>query len=146
MITKPVNSEGKVNIKNSRNSIICSVTYNPEKHYIHCEWYGFVNEIEPSKKAFNKIAELAKKFRCPLVLNDSRQQMGPWPKIDDWLIRTWFPSLSGAGIEYLAHIHSKHIFTQISAQNILGKCRGPLRVRQFYTEGLAQNWLIDQKS
>lgn len=141
MITKSLNKETEVNIIDSKNSIICLISYSQEKHLLHCQWLGFINEIDPCKKAFEKLTDMVKKFHCPAIMIDSRKQTGPWPKINDWLLRSWFPSLGGAGVKYVAHIHSKHIFTQIAAQNILGKYRGSIQVRQFYTEGLAQNWL-----
>jgi hypothetical protein len=77
-----------------------------------------------------------------LLLNDNRNQSGPWPKLDDWLATVWIPALSAAGLKRMAHIHSTSIFTQISARRFAQDVVHGIEFAHFDDEAEAIAWLV----
>ena len=66
------------------------------------------------------VLETIKQSGKKLLLNDNREQTGPWPPTNIWLEETWVPAIRKAGIERFAHLHSSNIFTEMSARKTLG--------------------------
>ncbi|MEH0154382.1 hypothetical protein V6R21_09575 [Limibacter armeniacum] len=126
---------------NSSNQVFFRGEYLPTDNMLNCEWIGFIAEIEPSKEACNKVVELSKKYNSSCVLNDNRNQTGPWPKIDDWLENHWMPSLAAAGVKFIAHIHSPNVFTNFSAQKHFKDTKHGIEFKHFQDEEEAKNWL-----
>jgi hypothetical protein len=83
----------------------------PENIWLHADWVGFIDS-ERGQKACMAIVDAIIQTRVALLLNDNRNQSGPWPKLDDWLATVWIPALSAAGLKRMAHIHSTSVFTQ----------------------------------
>lgn len=132
-------------IWDSKQTVFFEIIYKPKENYIHCKWIGFVNEIAPSKKAYKLILSYAQRYNCARILHDNTQQVGPWPKINEWLEKVWMPSLKDVGVHFFAHVYSKNVFTQLSAQNLLDKGLSKLSLKYFYNLEPAKEWLLKQR-
>lgn len=133
----------KHTIENATGKTFLEVSLLSENNILKCRWIGFVNEIEPSKKACLLIISLIEKYSVKLIFNDNREQTGPWPPINDWLFDVWFPGMKEAGLEKFAHIHSENIFTEISAKSVLQEDILGITFKHFDTPQTATDWLVE---
>ncbi len=133
-----------ITLKNSKNTDMFKIKLLEKEHIIYSEWIGFISEIDIAKQACLMMVNKIKETKVRLLLNDNRKQLGPWPSIDDWLSTVWIPDMSDAGLKYFAHIHSKSVFTQISANKILSETKNGIEFRHFEDEESAKKWLISK--
>jgi hypothetical protein len=132
-------------VTDSKGNVFFDAHYRADLGILHCEWIGFINDIEPAKKACLLMAELIKFYGCKLLLNDNRRQIGPWPAINSWLENTWKPALSAAGLKSFAHIHSENVFTQFTANKVLQKeFSHGIHFGHFENEEIAIAWLDEE--
>ena len=129
--------------ENSKGKVFMEASLQPEGNILYCRWIGLVNEIEPSKKACLLITSLIEKHEVSLVLNDNRDQKGPWPALDDWLGSVWIPGMANAGLKKFAHIHSENFFTEVSAKKILQENIMGITFKHFNSTETAKNWLFE---
>ncbi|MCU0353068.1 MAG: hypothetical protein MUD08_04900 [Cytophagales bacterium] len=118
--------------------------HNADENLIHCQWMGFVNDIEAAKQACLAMVSLIRQTQCPNLLNDNRLQTGPWPPINDWLQSVWIPQMANAGLRHFAHIHSENFFTELSAKRVLTEQVGELVFQHFKDEAVARQWLAEK--
>lgn len=128
--------------KDSKGEIFFKARYRDNDSILYCEWIGFINDIEPAKKACMRMVELLEEKKCKMLLNDNREQIGPWPPISDFLNDIWKPALAKAGLLAFAHIHSENVFTQFTANRVLNaeKSHG-IHFEHFDNEERAIFWL-----
>jgi hypothetical protein len=133
-----------ITLKNSKNTDMFKMRLLDKEHILYSEWIGFISEIDVAQKACLTIASKIKETKVQGLLNDDRQQVGPWPNIDDWLSTIWIPAMADAGLRLFAHIHSKSVFTQLSANKILSETKNGIEFRHFENEDSAKNWLLSK--
>jgi hypothetical protein len=132
-------------VQNSSGKTFFKGRYLNEDDMLYCQWIGFVNEIEPSKKACMAVVDLIETYHADALMNDNREQSGPWPKLDEWLGTVWIPAMAQKGLKYFAHIHSESAFTQISANNVLKQSISGIEFAHFKTEEAAMMWLKERQ-
>jgi hypothetical protein len=116
------------------------LNHRPEQPWLHADWIGFIDS-ERGQKACLAIVDALMHTGVSLLLNDNRNQSGPWPKLDEWLATVWVPALSGAGLKRMAHIHSASIFTQVSAKRFAQDVIQGIEFAHFDDENQAIEWL-----
>lgn len=131
-----------LSIKNFNDIDMFKLKLLEDEHILYSEWIGFINDIPMAKESCLAVVDKIEETKVHLLLNDNRQQEGPWPTIDDWLQNVWIPAMSKAGLKYFAHIHSKNIFTKFSASNILSEVKNGIEFRHFDNEKSAKDWLL----
>jgi hypothetical protein len=130
---------------NSKGQVFFTAEVKPD-NVLYCEWIGYINDIPNTQKACLLMVEIAQRYRCKIVLNDNRRQIGPWPAINEWLETTWKPALAKAGIKWFAHIHSENIFTQISANKVLlSQISCGIEFHNFDSEPSALAWALGRQ-
>ncbi|GAB4399805.1 MAG: hypothetical protein OHK0053_20620 [Microscillaceae bacterium] len=133
-------------LKNAQNLVYFKITYFPETHLVESEWIGFINDVESSKQAYLLMSEFLNQYRCEAILNSNKKQVGPWPKVDEWLAETWLPHMQMTGLKYFAHLHSRNLFTQVSAERAFANIPKGIFLEHFYEEEQARQWLLRQSN
>lgn len=116
------------------------LSYDEANDWLYADWQGYLNE-EGAKKSALAVIKGIKETGTTKVLNDNRNQTGPWPPIDQWLAEVFIPGLKEAGLQYFAYIHSPSVFTQMSASKFANQIINEIEFDHFKDETEARQWL-----
>jgi hypothetical protein len=111
-----------------------------KKTYIHAKWFGHVtadNVITGAKLYL----ELIQKKPHTKLLNDKTSVTGDWEEANDWLEYEWLPHAKEFGLNCLAHVYSKDMFSRLSARNLYLRITPNLNIENFIGRKEAENWL-----
>lgn len=137
--------EKKQTVENSEGKTFLEIDLHQEHNILYCRWIGLITEIESSKEACLLIISLIEKYKVKFLLNDNRDQKGPWPAINEWLGTVWIPGMVEAGLEKFAHIHSENVFTEMSAKRALQEEVIGLTIKHTKSYQSANEWLLESQ-
>ncbi len=120
--------------------------YLEDLQLLHAEWLGFIGNFAQIEEACRLIREQIEAYQVVVFLNDNRAQIGPWPHFEEGISVQWIESLYAVGLRHFAHIMSKNMFAQISAQKHLKDCQNRIVFQYFKQEADAKEWLTSQRS
>jgi hypothetical protein len=132
-------------LKNDQGNEFFRLHYDEKLHLLHAEWLGFIGNFEQIQEACRMIREQIEQAKISILLNDNRSQIGPWPHFEEAISVQWVDSLYQVGLKFFAHIMSKNMFAQISAQKHLKDCQNRVIFQYFKQEEDAKQWLIKNK-
>lgn len=113
------------------------IKYSPASKFMYCYWRGFI-AAKRIKELGAVIIQFVKSKRVSKVLNDNTGVVGPWCSIAPWVLKSWFPDMFSAGMEYFAWIMPKDRFALLSAKDAMPAVKG---VKAFDSERDALVWL-----
>ncbi|MDN3581237.1 PAS domain-containing protein [Mucilaginibacter flavus] len=120
-----------------------TLVYNKTHNRIDADWTGFQN-LETVQQGCLRMLDMLQKNQVSKVLNSNVHVLGNWSEAADWGNTEWFPAMEKAGLRYFAWVHSKSVFSQLSAQKSIETLRGKIVFSFFDEVKEAEEW-IDSK-
>ena len=136
----------KKELINAFGTVFLTIEYDVVNNWIYNNWVGYqTNEsIITGGTAFLEILEETK---CPYLLNDNREVVGPWDHAIDWIANDLAPRAIIAGLTHLAHVVSPDSLAAKSVKKMKKEITAILQVQIqiFETMKEAQKWLKESQ-
>ena len=125
---------------NGFGQVYLTIAYDAPNHWVYNNWIGYQTYIGIISGADGCLHPLGD-HRCPYLLNDNRQVIGPWNHAVDWLARDWAPRAIKQGLTHFAQVVSPDALAANSAEAMQAGFGQQLQVRMFSDIVEAQTWL-----
>jgi hypothetical protein len=112
--------------------------YLPDSQLLMADWSGWLDTTR-GKGGCNIVLEHTKSLGAKKLLNSNIKVTGHSGDTE-WLSRVWLPSLSNAGIMYMAWLYSLEFFTQLQIDKAISHCES-MTIQTFFAEEDALLWL-----
>lgn len=129
---------GPVTLSHPNGIVYLLLTF--KKAYISAKWFGHItadNVISGAKLYL----EVMQKRPHHKLMNDKSHVTGDWEDANDWLEYEWMPHAKDAGLNCLAHVYSKDIFSKLSARDLYLRLEPNLHIENFLSKKDAEKWL-----
>ncbi|QKG54294.1 hypothetical protein [Hymenobacter sp. BRD67] len=83
------------------------------------------------------------RYKCPYLLNDNTNLMGPWDHAVAWISEDWTPRAIALGLTHFAHVVSSESFAALSAEAMYTSIGTSFQMRIFGSRTEARHWLRD---
>lgn len=130
----------KTEISNAFGTVFLTIEYDAKNNWIHNTWIGY-QTTESIIKGGEAFLEMLEKTKCPYLLNDNQQVIGPWDHGIDWITNVWKPRALASGLKQFAHVVSPDSLSANSAEMMRDKLNNYMIIKIFGTLEDAQNWL-----
>lgn len=131
MPTELINGFGKVYL---------TIEYDTINQWVYNNWIGYQTYIGIITGADACLHPLLEN-RCPYLLNDNRQVIGPWDHAVEWIATDWAPRAIEQGLTHFAHVVSPESLAAVSAEAMHTSIGNRLQMRMFSDIDEAQAWL-----
>lgn len=133
-------------LKNDLQEVFVQVEHLEDKNVIKVTWISDHLLVEEVKAGCLLILDKMAEHKIPLFLNDGSRVSSSWDEANDWIANEWMPKASALGLKKMAHILSKDIFAQLSAEFMEENNKAvsdAFQLRLFNTKEDAQKWLFE---
>ncbi|MBB6610819.1 hypothetical protein H7F15_07205 [Pontibacter sp. Tf4] len=110
-----------------------------DNSYIYANWIG-VQSLESIVMGGNLLLAMLRKQHCPVIVNNTHEQVGPWEVGINFLVYKWAPEAKVLGVKYFAHILSYGIFGRTSFDTFAPLVSSFFEVAAFEDENTAKIW------
>jgi hypothetical protein len=139
-IAFPYRSTLKKDLTNSFGNVFLSIEFDNQNKWVYNNWKGY-QSYENVMAGANACIEIIQQYKCPCLLNDNRQVVGPWDHATDWIANDWTPRALKAGMKYFAHVVDKQTLAAMSAEEMHRKVGTVFEMKVFDNMEAAKAWL-----
>ena len=119
----------------------CRLYYQPERHWLHVTWTGYVG-TNYAREGAEASLEILRELHCPYLLNDNTQIEGPWFDSLFWLANEWGPAAAAAGLQYVAHVVRAGTFASTFMATPAHQLFDKFEIQIFDSLPEATEWLL----
>lgn len=135
-------------LKDEDGEVFYKVYYKPEEKTVCSHWYGDYLGVENVKKgALLGLSVFKNHPESKVLLNDNSELRGVWDDANEWIANEWIPAAIEAGLLRFAHIISKEMFAQLSAEmmadNAKERSTDSFEMKLFDNFEEARAWLAE---
>jgi hypothetical protein len=129
-----------IELTNGFGKVYLTIEHDAANQWVYNNWIGYQTYIGIIAGADACLHPLSEN-RCPYLLNDNRQVIGPWNHAVEWLATDWAPRASRQGLTHFAHVVSPESLAATSAEAMYLGINGKIQMRMFSEINEAQAWL-----
>ncbi|UOG72883.1 STAS/SEC14 domain-containing protein [Hymenobacter tibetensis] len=129
-----------IELTNGFGKVYLTIEHDAANQWVYNNWIGYQTYIGIIAGADACLHPLGEN-RCPYLLNDNRQVIGPWNHAVEWLATDWAPRASRQGLTHFAHVVSPESLAATSAEAMYLGINGQIQMRMFSEIDEAQAWL-----
>ncbi|WP_146153504.1 hypothetical protein [Adhaeribacter arboris] len=130
----------KREITNAFGKNFLTISYDARHQWVYNDWQGY-QTLESVIQGANACLEVIQQVKCPRLLNDNRQVLGPWEHATDWIAQDWTPRAIALGLTQFAHVVSPESMARLSAEQMYVKINNSFRMQIFDDYQQAAEWL-----
>lgn len=136
----------KRELSNAFGTVFLTIEYDVVNNWIYNNWVGYQTE-ESVISGGTAFLEMLEETKCPYLLNDNREVVGPWDHAIGWIAKELAPRAIGAGLTHLAHVVSPDSLAAKSAMKMKNQIIAILRmqIQIFGSMEEAQKWLKEEQ-
>ncbi|WP_151086887.1 STAS/SEC14 domain-containing protein [Hymenobacter baengnokdamensis] len=132
----------KKDLHNIFGKVSLSIEYDRANHLIYNDWQGY-QTLESIILGANAYLDELVRYKCPYLLNDNTNLMGPWDHAVTWIAEDWTPRAIALGLTHFAHVVSSESFAALSAEAMFTSIGTSFQMRIFGSRTQARQWLRD---
>ena len=129
-------------VANAFGKVFLTMTYEPQNNLTFNVWQGYLT-LDSIMNGSNVGIDFLTQTRCPYLLNDNSQVVGPWFDSVDWLQRLWAPQAQRLGLRYVAHVLQPHTEDDLGLLLQHNPFAGKFELQFFTSLADATTWLRD---
>lgn len=136
----------KTELKDQKGNVYYTVEFLADKNIVFSQWFGSYLLVEQIKEGALLGLSKIKEHRVSKLLNDNTQLEGTWDEANDWIAQEWMPEALEAGLMKFAHVISKDIFGQLSAEFMEDnnkQMQNTFKLKTFGDLESAEKWLVE---
>lgn len=103
-------------------------------------WVG-LQSLETIVLGYNQALNMLREKPCTSIINNTREQIGPWEIAVSWLVNKWTPQAKVLGVKHFSHVLSHGIFGKRSFDKLQAELKFHFQVKAFEDEDLAEDWI-----
>lgn len=129
-----------IELTNGFGAIYLTMDYEATGPWVYNNWIGaqtYVGIIAGADACLLPLRE----HRCPHLLNDNRQVIGPWDHAVNWIVNNWAPRAAAQGLTHFANVVSPEALAALSAEALQVGLSERLHMRMFSDIAQAKVWL-----
>ena len=132
----------KKELSNAFGNVFLTIEYDTVNNWIYTNWIGYQTE-ESVIAGGNAFMEILEETKCPYLLNDNREVIGPWDHAIKWLAKDLAPRAIVAGLTHFAHVVSSDALAAKSVKKLKKNIFAGLQMQMQIFENMenAQEWL-----
>jgi hypothetical protein len=129
---------------NNQNKTFLQWEFDKENNWLYLNWIGYSSR-ENLIRGVEAVLKTLEEIRCPYLLNDNRELLGPWDQANDWMQTTMIPKATSFGLKYFAHVLSPGMAGALSAQDLHSRVDGSFNMQLFGEMEKAKTWLREKQ-
>lgn len=117
-----------------------AVYWDDINNWVYVDWRNIPSDRSVQRGCEEMLTLLSQK-KCPYVLNDNRNVIGPWNTSAHWVAEDWFPRMISSGMKKFAWIQSSNVLSKFSARQSTAQHQETDAIHLFEDEESAVTWL-----
>jgi hypothetical protein len=135
----------KTELSNAFGTVFLTIEYDAKNNWIYNNWIGY-QTTESIIKGGEAFLEFLEETKCPYLLNDNQQVVGPWDHGIDWITNEWKPRALASGLTHFAHVVSPDSLSANSAEIMKDNLDHFMTIAIFGTMEEAVAWLKEMQT